>query len=175
MGIVEEDDREEMGRLQEEVFGEKLSSLSAQEVSKLLQIWAVIFIGAQIVYEVSSSLYRGFVNDLFDLLSVAVFQDASALLSIYNNTHGFKYLAMVISILIGVMMTGIFLDDRFLKGVAVGTAFLFLVCFALLQIHTVSVLGRSIGIVWTSVIFHFLETAGLVCFSLYLRGKYQGV
>ena len=67
IGTVEDDDRAEMGRLQEEVFGTKLSALSADAIRRLLQIWAVILIGVEIVYDVTSTLYREFMLQLFSM------------------------------------------------------------------------------------------------------------
>ena len=40
---------------------------------------------------------------------------------------------------------------------------------------SVNILNTQIGIVWTSVIFHFVETAGLLLLALYLRERYNGV
>ena len=115
-----------MGRLQEEVFGTKLSALSADAIRRLLQIWAVILIGVEIVYDVTSTLYREFMLQLFsmELLTGGIFSGGFAVL--YNSTHGFKYLGMLIAILLGIMMTGIFLNDRPLKAVAGILTLLFL-------------------------------------------------
>ena len=175
IGTVEDDDRAEMGRLQEEVFGTKLSALSADAIRRLLQIWAVILIGVEIVYDVTSTLYREFMLQLFsmELLTGGIFSGGFAVL--YNSTHGFKYLGMLIAILLGIMMTGIFLNDRPLKAVAGILTLLFLAAFALFQMNTISLFGRSFGVVWTSVIFHATETAGLLTVAIYMRTHYLGV
>ena len=47
---------------------------------------------------------------------------AEQFVAIYNNTHGFKYIGLLIALLIGVLMTGIFLNDRLLKVVKIGRA-----------------------------------------------------
>ncbi len=95
--------------------------------------------------------------------------------TIYNNTHGFKYMGMLLAILIGVIMTGIFLKDKLLKGVTLACTALFLITFSLFQMQTIEFFGKSIGIAWTSVIFHFVETMGLIALALYLRYRYHGV
>ena len=175
MGVVEEDDFAEMGRLQEEVFGNKISSLSADAISRLLQIWAVILIGTQFVYDITSLQYRRFVNELTLLLANGEMLTGTSFVSLYNSTHGFKYLGMLIAILLGVMMTGIFLNDRILKIVTVSITGVFLLSFSVFQMYTFNVFGHSIGVVWTSVIFHITETVGIIVLSIYLRQKYRGV
>lgn len=175
MGVVAEDDKAEMGRLQEEVFGGKISSLSADAISRLLQIWAVILVGTQFVYDITSLQYRKFVNELTLLLAGGDTLTGSSFISLYNSTHGFKYLGMLIAILLGVMMTGIFLNDRFLKIVTASVTGAFLLSFAVFQMETFEIFGRSIGVVWTSVIFHVTETVGIIAFSIYLRKKYRGL
>ena len=175
MGVVEKDDIAEMGRLQEEVFGHELSSLSADAISRLLQIWAVILIGTQFVYDITSLQYRRFVNELTLLLANGETLIGTSFVSLYNSTHGFKYLGMLIAILLGVMMTGIFLNDRLLKILTASITGAFLLSFSVFQMYTFNIFGRSIGVVWTSVIFHITETVGVIALSLYLRKKYQGV
>ena len=44
-----------------------------------------------------------------------------------------------------------------------------------LEMFTLSLLGRNYGIVWSSVIFHLMETVGLFALARYLRIRYHGV
>ncbi len=173
MTIVPEEDKYELAELQRDYLGKGLSSLNADSLGKLLQLWAAIFIGAEIVYDFSSIMYRRFIS----ILSGALSNDASnsTFIALYNMTHGFKYLEILIALLIGVMMTGIFLNDNFLKIAAIAVAVLFLLSFSLFEMQTVNFLGRAIGIVWSSIIYHFAETLGLVLFSYYLQKKYNGL
>ncbi len=90
-------------------------------------------------------------------------------------THGFKYLSMLMAILLGVMMTAVFLHDRRLEIAVPVIAGLFLLAFGLLHMQKISLIGREIGIVWTSVIFHLTETIGLFGFSIYLAKHYTGL
>ena len=172
---VPEEDREEMGRLQEEAFGGNIAALSAEAIRRLLEIWAVILIGTQFVYDITSIVYRNFVFQLFGAFLMAGAIGNGAFESIYNNTHGFKYLGMLIAIFLGIMMTGIFLNDKLLKGAAVVLTLLFLFSFSVSQMSTLSIFSRSIGIVWTSLIFHITDTVGLLIMAVYLRKHYLGV
>ncbi len=175
MHVVSRDDREEMGRLQEEVFGKKISSLSADAIRRLLQIWAVILVGTQFVYDITSIVYRRFIMQLFGVVFLSGTMVEGMFESLYSSTHGFKYLGMLIAIFLGVMMTGIFLNDTVLKISTGVLTLLFLASFALAQMGTISLFGHSIGVVWTSVIFHLTDTVGLLGFAVYLRKHYLGV
>ena len=172
--LIGEDDLLEMGRLQEEVLGKhQLSSLSVDSIEQLIQIWAVILIGAECIYCVSSMIYRRFTTELMSLVLLG--QQYSTFVSVYNLTHGFKYLEMFTAILLGVVMTAIFLRDRTLRVVAAVITVMFLLAFGIFQMQTISLPGRQIGIVWTSVIFHLTETLGLFALSIYLAKHYRGL
>ena len=171
--LVDSSDRFDMGKLQEEYFGDKLSSLTADSIGQLLQIWAVILIGAECVYTVSTVIYRRFTAEL--MLLVVSGAQYSSFVTLYNLSHGFKYIEMLTAILLGFFMTGIFLRDNRIMMVTAAIAGIFLLAFGIVQMHTVSLPGREVVIVWTSVIFHLTETVGLFMFSLYLSRKYRGL
>ena len=94
---------------------------------------------------------------------------------LYNMTHGFKYLEILSAILLGVVMTGIFLSDQYLKIASMVILGLFLISFGLLQMQTVYLMGREVGIVWTSLIYHITETVGLIALARYLARRYRGL
>ncbi len=171
--LIDEDDHEELGRLQQEVLGEHLSSLTANEIGQLLQIWAIILIGAEFIYYITSVIYRRFILEL--VLFALSGAEYTSFVSLYNLTHGFKYLEMMTAILLGVVMTAIFLEDRYLRIAAVVIAVVFLLAFGVSQMHTASFSGKEVGIVWTSVIFHLTETVGLFVLSVYLAKHYRGL
>ena len=173
INTVSEDDQSEMGKLQEEFLGNDLSSLSADSIAQLLEIWAVILIGAEGVYTVSTIIYRRFTAEL--LLMVLGGAQYNAFLSVYNLSHGFKYVEMLTAILIGFFMTGIFLKDNKIRIASIIITIAFLIAFSIAQMNTITLPGRTVGIVWTSVIFHLTETAGLLFFSLYLARNYKGL
>ncbi len=171
--MMDHGEMEEVRRLQEEYLGEDHSTLSMESIGQLLQIWAVIFTGAEAVSFVTAIFYRRLTAGLmvlyWDRMQYGTF------VSVYNMSHGFKYLVMMTAILLGVVVTGIFLNDHYLSAVSAGIGVLFLLAFGVFQMQTVSLPGREIGIVWTSVIFHLTETLGLFLLSVYLSRKYNGL
>jgi hypothetical protein len=173
--LFDEDDIKGMGTLQKEYLGDNLASLSVSSVNRLLQLWAVIFVGAELIYVFTSMMYRRFIGMLMDALSLGEGMTDGTFVMLYNMTHGFKYLEILSAILLGVVMTGIFLNDRFLKMASLVILAVFLVSFAALQMQTVYLMGREVGIVWTSIIYHATETIGLFLLSLYLSKKYKGL
>ena len=154
---IPREDRQEMAKLQEEVFGERNAALPAETIRRLLRIWFTILVGAQSMYDFSSVIYQRFISRLTQFFVDTTGGTGEAYVSIYNLTHGFKYQGMLIALLLGAMMTGIFLDDRSLKIASVAIAALFMISVAGLEMFTLSLLGKSYGIVWSSVIFHLME------------------
>ena len=162
-----------MGKLQEEFLGDKRSTLTVPAVAQLLEMWAVILIGAEIIYTISTIIYRRFTAQL--LLMAMGGSQYYTFMSVYNLSHGFKYLEMMTAILIGFFITAIFLKDTKIRVISVIVTIIFLIAFSIAQTNTVTLPGRTVGIVWTSVIFHLTETVGLLIFSLYLSRHYRGL
>lgn len=175
MTLIPENEQKEMGDLQKEFLGKNIASLSVSSISRLLQLWAVIFVGAELIYDFNSLMYRRFIVILMDALSSGTGLADGTFVLLYNMTHGFKYLEILSAILLGVVMTGIFLNDRFLKLFCLVILLLFLLSFGVFRMQTVYLLGREIGIVWTSIIYHATETLGLIVFSYYLATRYKGL
>ncbi len=175
MQLIPKEDLDSMGELQREFLGKKNASLSVSSVNRLLQLWAVIFVGAELIYNFTSIMYRRFIAMLMDALSGGTAMTDGTFVMLYNMTHGFKYLEILAAILLGVVMTGIFLNDRYLKISSVVILALFLISFGVLQMQTVYLMGREIGIVWTSIIYHITETVGLAALSRYLATAYKGL
>lgn len=175
MSLVPEEDRRQMEFLQEEAIGKNVSSLSIASINRLLQLWTVIFVGAELVYSFISIMYRRFIGLLMDALSSGEGMTDGTFVIIYNMTHGFKYIEIMAAILLGVVMTGIFLNDRFLKFMSLVILVIFLVSFGFIEMQTVSFMGREIGVVWTSIICHATETGGLFLLACYLAIRYKGL
>ena len=175
MNLVPKEDRDSFGKLQKEFLGDHIASLSVSSVNRLQQLWAVIFIGAELIYIFTSIMYRRFIGMLMDALSGSSSLTDGTFVMLYNMTHGFKYLEILSAILLGVVMTGIFLNDRALKLSSLAILALFLISFAVLQMQTVYLMGREVGIVWTSIIYHVTETLGLVLLAFYLSRHYKGL
>ena len=176
MGLVPKNDQSEMAKLQEEYIPDGISTLSMYSIYQLFRIWAFILIGIRIVYDVSSIAYRRMVSEitlmLSDINNVAI---SGNLVRMYNNSHGFKYIGMFMAVVIGIFVTGVFLKDRILKIMSAALSSLFMLTFLFVNISSISFRGLFIGVVWTSVFFHILETVGLVILSVYLSKKYRGL
>ena len=173
--VTERDDIAEMAKLQYEAIPESISTLSAYSIEQLIQIWASIFIGAEMVYDITAVVYRDFIGSLSAMFNTTDVASATVFVDFYNNTHGFKYMGMFVALILGVFVTGVFLKDRLLKVAAFVVAMLFTLAFFIVKMDTITVFRHSIGIVWTSVIFHMTQTVGLVALALYMGKKYRGL
>lgn len=175
INVVDADDSDEMAILQKEFIPEKISTLKAATIYQLLEIWAIILIFTHIISMVSNYQYRAFVNNLYQVISVHNYEDALGFANIYNLTHGFKYIGMFSAIIIGIFVTAVFLKDRLLKIISFLLTVLFILAFTIFQMVTFYTEIKIISIVWTSVIYHGLETVGLMLFSVYLSKHYRGL
>ena len=173
--VIPKEERQELARLQEETFGERNAALPAETVRKLLLIWLAILVGAQSMYDLSAEIYRRFVTGLARAFIDATGSTGSAYASFYNLGHGFKYQGMLVALLLGIIVTAIFLDDKVLKIIAYIIAVLFLISSTSIGMASVAVMGDTIGIVWSSVIFHVMDTVGLAVLAMYMRMRYHGV
>lgn len=166
--LVSKDDYLEMAKLQEEFNPGGVSVLSSYSTFQLLQIWGFVLVGMSLLQEMGAAMYQRFIT----MLSLSTLDIASAdFIAIYNITHGFKYMGMTMSMIIAIFATGIFIKDRNLKILALSLMGIFVLAFAVMQMNTITLAGRTMGIVWTSVIFHALETIGLMLIAIYLRYK----
>ncbi len=174
LSVVEESDRLRMAVLQQETMGNKVPALTGESIGKLLELWGAILIAVRMVYDICSLVYRRFITDLIGFSNDAG-SSGESFIAIYNNTHGFKYVGLLIALFLGSIMTGIFLNDKLIKVITLILMTFFLLSFVLFGMQTVTFGGYSIGIVWTSVIFHLVETVGLFVLGLYHRRKYIGL
>ncbi|MCR5100930.1 MAG: hypothetical protein K6B41_06180 [Butyrivibrio sp.] len=166
--VIPKNDYSEMAKLQEEVNPSGISHLSSYSISQLIQVWSAILVGARMMQEIGSAMYQSFIAQLTESYSNNP-ELMTHFVSIYNNTHGFKYIGLLTAILIGVFVTGVFLKDKNLKLAAGCIMGIFALSFMLFQMNTLVIGGKAIGIVWTAVIFHLTETFGLLFFAIYLR------
>jgi len=173
--VIDEDDLDEVAMLQKKYIPNTISTLKGESIYQLLEIWAVILIFVQIISLVSNYEYKRFISGLYELLPVYSADNAVTFAEIYNYTHGFKYIGMFSAIIIGIFVTAVFLQDRFLKILATVITFIFILAFMVFQMVTFETQIKIISIVWTAVIYHGLETLGLFAFSLYLAKHYRGL
>ena len=156
--------------------GSRQTTLSVRAILQLLQIWACILIGVRVIYDICVSIYRGYVEEMAGLFSAGGNLNVQeGMVALYNGTHGFKYIGMFIAIILGILVTGIFLKDRFLWIFSAALTGIFMIAFVTLQMGTITIAGRDYGIVWTAVIFHLVQTIGILLLSVYLRRRYQGL
>ena len=173
--LIPREDYYEMAKLQEEVLPDRISSLSSYSTLQLLEVWAGILLGVKMIYDVFAGVYRSFVADLSSVFDLTDADAMGAFRALYNNTHAFKYVGMLIAIALGVFITGIFLNDRKLKLTAAVLAVIYILSATGMQMGTYTVLNRDVAIVWSSVVFQLLQTVGLLGFSFYLKKQYRGV
>lgn len=173
--IFSSEDMEEVEKLQKQYNPTGISTLDIVTTENLLKIWAVILLGIALVYEITTIIYKNFINNLTNMVNISDPQVYEAYVNLYNQTHGFKYSGMLIAVIIGIMITGITLKDRFIRVVAAELMVMFMLAFIFFQQSSFVIGGRAIGIVWTSVIYHLIETVGLMVYALYLRKKYKGM
>lgn len=141
----------------------------APEIKKLIFVWGVILLPIQLIYELSSLMYTNMMNYIQVFLGINDSEIASMQYSwLYNSTHGFKYLGMLIAILLGVVVTGLILEDRKMLIISAVIAFLFMFAFLFVNMYTLKIdrINIAFGINWTSVIFHSLQTIGLFWMGL---------
>ncbi len=173
--LIPLEDYSELAKLQEELVPDEISNLSTYSIRQLLEVWAFILIGVRIVYDIFTITYRRFVSGLSSQVDITNVDELQTFSAIYNGSHSFKYIGMLIALVLGILITGIFLNDRCLKIAAVILTSLFIISATLVQIQTYTIFNHEIAIVWSSVIFNLLQTVGLLTFGLYLKKRYRGV
>ena len=175
ISVIDDDDRKMLGRLQEDEFGDNLSTLSAETIYNLINVWATVFILIRTLGEISSIIYKNFAEALFKLYTSGLVHKKKALVSIYDETHHFKYLALICGIILGVMVTAIILRDRILKIAVVIVTVMFIFSFTVVEMTTFEIFEDKIGVVWSSVLAHIVETIAMFAFAVYLRKRYRGI
>ena len=141
----------------------------APEIKKLIVLWGVILLPVQLIYELSSLMYSNMMNYVQVFMGTSESYSASMQYSwLYNSTHGFKYLGMLIAVLLGIVVTGLVLEDKRMLIISAVIAFLFMIAFLFVNMYTLKIerINISFGINWTSVIFHSLQTIGLFWMGL---------
>lgn len=132
----------------------------------LIGIWSFIVIGIQLLYYVSSHYYSLLINQMFQYLSPYVYS------SFYADTHVFKYAPMMIGLLIGIISTGIILNERKITITGVVLSVVYTATYSVPDMLTVTLWnGSQLGIVIPSVMFHTMQSLGLLILGLYLRKK----
>ncbi len=137
----------------------------------LLKIWAAVLVGVKLIYNLSSILYRHFIEELLGLVAPSDTEAMRAFSVLYVNTHSLKYVGILLAIALGIFVTGTLYHDRPLQIASVILVIIYFTASSFLQMAEITVLDRPLAIVWASVIFHVLQTVGLMAMSGYLYKK----
>ncbi|MBO4373834.1 MAG: hypothetical protein J5829_01895 [Lachnospiraceae bacterium] len=170
IGVVDKEDRAMMGRLQEDSFGEDLSALPGEMIQKLLFVWEVILVGVGFMQTLVLVMYRKLIVDL-----TAIDESGMSMTKVYGSIDGFKNLTMVFTLLLGIVITSVVLENRQFTVLSIVIAVLFLVAFCIFDVKKADLFGVRPGTDWNSVVFYLISTVGMIIFSLYLRIRYRGV
>ncbi len=170
IGKVDKEDRAMMGRLQEDNFGEDLSALPADMIHKLLFVWGVILAGTGLIETLVLIMYRKMIVDLN-----AIDSTGESMKRVYSSLDGFENLTVVFTLLIGVIITAVILENRQFTILSVVIALLLLIAFCIFNVRRSDILGFAPDSAWISIVFNIVSTAGMIIFALYLRKKYRGV
>lgn len=139
---------------------------------KLIRIWGIILIPIQIINYLVVMLYTRMLEIVeYVLVNSENDADGQIYAMIYDSTHGFKYICIFIAILLGVMITGEIVEKRVLVVVSILIAILFMMAFTLLRMQSFSmesVINLNLGINWTSMIYHALNTLGLFLLGVFV-------
>lgn len=172
--LIPKEDYAELAMLQKEMLGDNVSLLDIDQTDCLIKLWGFILIAMQFIYELSTKVYEKMIMDILVLFQLSGL-GSDVFVNMYNSSHGFKYLCMMSAIMIGVYVSGLFLKDKIMINVAFIMLALFMLAFLFINSTSLSMLGRDMEIVWTSVMFHVLETGGLLVTALYIRFRYSGM
>ncbi len=175
IALIESDDYDNIASLQKEFMSDKLSTLRGESILQLLEIWGTILVVVQIMSIVANYQYKKLETILYDLIIIFLNGSPTYYNEVYNSSHGFKYICMFTALMLGISITGIFLNDKYIKLAFYVLVVFFLVSFVALEMITFYTSLKIISIVWTSVITHGLETIGLIILAIYLKNHYRGL
>lgn len=144
----------------------------AATTKKLVVLWGVILIPIQLINDMMVMLYTRMLELLQHVLIDSGMDEGTQIFAmIYDMTHGFKYVCIFLAILLGIVMTGELLEKRKLFIMSIVFAVLFVIAFTFFRMQSITVDAVktfTIGINWTSMIFHCLTTFGLLSIGLYI-------
>ncbi len=133
----------------------------------LIVIWGFVTIGVQILYYISSYHYGMLVNEMMSDLSPYEYG------TFYASTHVFKYAPMFIGVIMGFIITGAVLRDKWLVLVSLIISIGYIACYGTDDmIPLVLWNGSQLGLVVPALIFHVTESAGILLLGIYCKRKY---
>lgn len=172
--VIPKEDFAEVALLQQEYSNNNISVLRLDQIDSLLKLWAFILVVMQIIYNFTTELYEQMIMNM-QAIVLQSGMDGEIFIQLYNRSHGFKYICMMSAIMIGIFVSGLFLDDKTLIFTSIGMLCLFMITFMFISSSSMSMLGKNMEIVWSSILFHLFDTAGLLVSAIYIRIRYQGM
>lgn len=172
--IIPKEEYEEIALLQKEMAVDSVSVLRIEQIDHLLKLWGFVLIVIQLVYDLSTTVYERMILGILKIVLMSGV-DYDIFVGVYNSSHGFKYICMVSAIMMGIFVSGLFLEDKILIWSSLAMLIVFMCAFMFVNSSALHMLGRNMEIVWTSVLFHALETVGLFITGIYLRIRYKGM
>ena len=143
-------------------------------VRKLMVLWGVILIPMQLINDTCAALYTRMLETIASVfIQEGVDKDGRIFALIYDMSHGFKYICIFLAILLGLVMTAEILERRKLMIVPGVAGVLFMLAFTLLRMESTAIGSIQIGVNWTSLIFHGLNTVGLFGIGMYIERLYR--
>lgn len=128
----------------------------------LMKIWAYIFVIAECFYYVCLAFYNQ------TLAKIQVMTSTATYIDFYNDTHGFKYAALYICIILGIVITGYITHARFLSVISAILLIAFMICFGFIDMQTIQIMGKNVGLVASSILFHSVESGGVFLLGMWL-------
>lgn len=133
----------------------------------MITIWGFVTIGVQVLYYISSYYYGMLVNEMMSDLSPYEYG------TFYASTHVFKYAPMFIGLVMGIMITGAMLKDKWLVLVCILLSIAYISCYGMEDmIPIVLPNGSQLGLVIPALIFHITESIGMLMIGIYCKKKY---
>ncbi len=133
----------------------------------MIVIWGFVTIGVQILYYISSYYYGMLVNEMMSDLSPYEYG------TFYASTHVFKYAPMFIGLIMGIIITGAVLRDKWLVLICLILSSGYIACYGMEDmIPVVLPNGSQLGLVIPALIFHITESVGILLMGLYCKKKY---
>lgn len=136
----------------------------------LLHIWAWIVMIAQLLYLLVATFYDAFVEKSEEMIlelnsGPALFRD------FYNASHGYKYLLMYALFMLGLIISRLLVRRIWIILLGFAFSYVYYYSFTKLAMYTAVIGDKSVGIVWTAVLYHGMQTCGFLCLGVYLLIK----
>jgi len=135
----------------------------------LMLVWSFITIIIQSIYYISSAYYTKILNMMEELLTAGEYT------VFYVNTHTYKYVPMFIATIMGAIITGIILKSKLILIITVVICVLYGAVYGAGQEFMIRIgEGRFVSVVVSALIYHLLQSVGIMGLGVYMRHTYYG-